>query len=70
MFEYRGVYYFDTFFTLYEQGDFQDQRRDNQALRDTLGVFLRASATSGHDVMPFLNERVGRFHRNSVGGER
>lgn len=37
IFEYRGVYYFDTFFD--GTGDFNDQRSDDPGISNTLGVF-------------------------------
>lgn len=40
IFRYRGVTYFDTFFTNYELGDFHDARRHDKRLPDTLGVFV------------------------------
>ena len=40
IFRYRGVTYFDTFFTHYELGDLHNARRNNRRLRDTLGVFV------------------------------
>jgi hypothetical protein len=42
VFEYRSLYYFDTFFDGDERlGDFQDGRRGNPSLADTLAVFQR-----------------------------
>ncbi|MHB8549234.1 MAG: hypothetical protein ACYDAZ_08745, partial [Thermoplasmataceae archaeon] len=39
IFQYRGLYYFDTFFHWW--GDFQDRRVNDPVLAHTLGVFLR-----------------------------
>jgi hypothetical protein len=45
LFEYRGLYYFDTFYDLEfpvsTLGDFADQRKGSTKLPDTLAVFLR-----------------------------
>jgi hypothetical protein len=40
---YRGVTYFDTFFTNYRLADMHDARRNDKKLRDTLGVFVHKS---------------------------
>jgi len=40
VFQYRGLTYFDTFFTDTEGGDFRGQRKNDRVLQDTLGVFL------------------------------
>jgi hypothetical protein len=40
IFNYRSTYYIDTFYNRH-WGDFRGQRRDQPALDDTLGVFLR-----------------------------
>ena len=39
IFEYRHIYYFDTFFDSY--GDFQGKRKKDPEIANTLGVFLR-----------------------------
>lgn len=39
IFQYRTLYYFDTFFNSW--GDFEDRRRQNKHIGQTLGVFLR-----------------------------
>jgi hypothetical protein len=44
IFEYHGVYYFDTFFD--EISDFDNKRAEDPHLIDTLGVFLRSGGTT------------------------
>jgi len=47
IFEYRGLYYFDTFFDGdADEGDFEDRRKSDRGLEDTLGVFLRQRGTT------------------------
>jgi hypothetical protein len=42
IFEYRNLYYFDTFLNAdVSQGDFKDERKGDPKLNDSLGVFLR-----------------------------
>jgi hypothetical protein len=66
IFEYRGVNYFDTFFsTLIDQGDFRDRRKNDQVLRDTLGVFLRR-ANHTHQVCEYHLENEAYRQDNSV----
>ena len=39
IFEYNGLYYFDTFFDMW--GDFYNRRKNDPEMENTLGVFLR-----------------------------
>lgn len=54
---YRGVTYFDTFFSKYERGDFYGARRDDKRLRDTLGVFVRRNRRTQQVCEYYVNDQ-------------
>jgi hypothetical protein len=54
--KFRGISYFDTFFTRIDLGDLQDQRRNDRALWDTLGVFVRKAHRTSQVCEYFLKD--------------